>query len=143
MKKINLRFVLTLVALIASVILFAACGDAEEKTPEPENNIAETTNEFDGEIRDILGVEYVITEKEQSFEMPDGRMITWRIIDLRGNEPALENFAHATVSDLFGTRIGEVLLVGIDGEAALWIDIGDAGENWSHLHRAYSVFQLN
>jgi len=95
------------------------------------------------DIKMILGVDYTIGEEEHVFNMPDGRIIIWRFIDLHGNQLPLHRFSSNEVGNILRTQTGDVVIVNINGSQFLYIDVGAAEAGWSTQHRAYSVFPLD
>ena len=154
-------FAIILVALITfTTIIITGCSDDNgNREVETNENVSENeivnnftdeqeenleTTEFEEKISSILGVEYVILEEEQSFEMPDGRTITWRFINLLGNELLLDGFVHNDNGNVLGSKTGDVIYTIVDGSKFLYIDLGSAQSlGWSEQHRMYSVFTLN
>ena len=94
-------------------------------------------------IGSILGVQYVKGE-EYYFEFPDGRIVTWRFLDLLGYELDVDNFLFANIGNVIPSQTGDVIYHSWGGDTSyLMIDIGCAlALGWGEGFRMYAMFRL-
>ena len=183
MRKINSRFafiILIVVVLAGTIIIFniwesdndyesvgnitkiaeiEETGESAEATNGDEDDEAEIDAIKVGYewIGDILGVEdYKISEEIHSHVMLDDRLLTWRSIDLLGEQICFDRLypiSPNSVASRFGTQAkGEALFVTRGDERLLYIDVGGTPEDfgwtaedvggWSENHRFYLSFDL-
>jgi len=94
-------------------------------------------------IRYALGMNYKICEHEHSYDF-GGRVISWRFIDLLGQNIDTASFSSSQVANIFGTETGDVICASSDSGSSLLIDIGPADEKCGYdvSYRSYNVFPL-
>ena len=160
MKKI-----LQYAALMLALVAFAACGggngDADDaglgadSATSGAGGVGTAVNDvalppYYDLIRGILRVaDFELLPTRHSVVVPPGpgragvTEFVWHEVDLLGRELNLDNFTTTTMSAIFGTRYGDILIVTENDNSYLFIDMGDSPHSTQgNIERIYSVFPL-
>jgi hypothetical protein len=92
----------------------------------------------------VLGSDYVVTETVHSFQLGN-QTVMWRFVDTRGHAIPIDNLTFSTFGNVLATSTGDAIVIGINGAAAVWVDIGSGegigGRDASF--RQYTIFPLS